>query len=95
MNPMPGNIPGQSAVFVEDSEPACVVKSGRTYRGALAPWTELVEWTLTAGQEREIAGLLRPQNHGHGSADQELTRAHNFTLPLRCRLMGNPESERP
>ena len=53
---MPGNISGQTAVFVEHSQAACVVKTGRTHSRALAPRTELIERTLAADEECEIAG---------------------------------------
>ncbi len=92
LNPMPGNIAGQTAVFVEHSQAACVVKSGRTHSRALAPRTELIERTLAANEECEIARLFWPQNHGHHIKSYQSGPAPDPTLVPALEFGADPAS---
>jgi hypothetical protein len=47
-------------VFVEHSQGTCAIKSGRVYARALGTRAELIEGTVAAGEQWNIAGFLRP-----------------------------------
>lgn len=54
MNVMPRDISGHAAILIDYDETACLIETCWTDRGALGPRTEVIKWTLAAGQQREI-----------------------------------------
>jgi hypothetical protein len=54
MSVMPRDISCHATVLSYYDESAGLIETHRTDRDALGPRTEIIKWTLAAGQQREI-----------------------------------------